>query len=601
MNRGFHLFFIGFALLLVGLSSSASATLTDQEVDFIFDWAQQAYPQHFPSSRPTLVSGPWRYRHWPETGVYAGERDDEIYVLGGPWGSESPTYIDTAANVLAQARDAIDDEPVPTCEGGAVVFDGEEHHAENGIDVESSIEQFSSDYLRIVDSAFDWMFDGAVTPEGGGPFYPGIFKVFDRNSDGLDDVLYVSSSFRWGYSGSGQSYGVLNYWENAGACGFVNRTEQLFGSSLLDVATRKIRFGDVNSDGIMDILLSNNQEDGRAFSDDCMDASNLAFISNETGVYDKVPVGIPAWTHHAEMFDIDYDGTIEVIDGNYNRGLRIYDLSPDGSWIETSEEYPNRDDVFNADDMALADFNNDGCVDVVATRKYPNSSDRTYHIGNCQGGFEFVEHFSVVSNVTTMPGESWNGDQRDFPISAIGGELFAGLANYWSHAEDYDGDGDIDLLYSMETVRVTQEEIENNFYVEGGEIVIHLVLLRNNSGVLEQEIVLQDGANNIGLFFARVLDANADGFPDLIVDDHHGWNNTATLNDVIYYNRGDGTFVKNTIQIASGELLNNLKSSVPIDFNNDGIMDFIVRSPCTENCTSNGIKLLEGISALPTP
>jgi hypothetical protein len=465
----------------------------------------------------------------------------------------------------------------------------------------TTVDGFTSNYFKIVNKPFDVMFDGVVTPEGGDPSYPGIMKIFDRNADGFDDILYISGSFRSGYTGNGQSYGVMNYWENSGAGAFVNRTAELFGGASMNVSTRKVRFHDINSDGFMDLLLANNKEDGRTHSGDSMDVSNIVYISKPDGSYNLFMVGVPAWTHHAEMFDIDYDGVIEVIDGNYTQGLRIYDLMPDGIWAETSSEYPNREDVFDANDTILADFNGDNCVDSISTRKHPDTTERTYHIGDCSGGFTFVEHYSIVSSVSTMPGRAWNGDLANFSIADIDGQLFAGIANFWSHAADYDNDGDIDILYAAETTKVTDEEIANNFYIEGGEVVTHLILLRNNAGTLEKMTALPGGLDNIGLYFARVVDVDGDSYPDLVIDDHHGWNNTANINDVIYYNKGDGTFVKNTVEIISGEISNSLKSTVPIDFNNDGIMDFVIRKPCTDNCLSESIMLLKGTKALPRP
>lgn len=497
---------------------------------------------------------------------------------------------------------------VTSCGGGSgdvgqtnTISDVEQSTTISDVEQPTNLE-FESDYFELVENAFDVMFDGITTPEGGGPGYPGVMKIFDRNGDGYDDILYIASSFRWEYTGDGQSYSVMNYWENSGAGSFVNKTVELFGTESLDVAVRKVRFFDINSDGVLDILLTSNREDGRrAIGNPTtnMEASNVTYISKPDGSYETFMVGVPAWTHHAEIFDIDYDGVLEVIDGNYTNRPTIYDLMPDGTWSDTSSEHQTDiRDVFNANDMALADFSGDNCVDSISNSPDPDSAGKGYYIGDCLGGFTLEESYPITSDFSTMPGQSWNGDLGNFMVADIDGQLVAGLANYWSHAADFDNDGDMDLLFATETTKITEEEIENNLYIEGGEKLTHLTLLKNNAGTLEK---VTAGLTNIGLYWARLVDVNADSYLDLIVDDHHGWNNTANFNDVIFLNKGDGTFVKNSATLISGEIPNSLKSSVPIDFNNDGIMDFIIRKPCTANCLSESISLLKGTQHLPTP
>ena len=121
MIRTLKTFNFYLAALLIGISSSASAALSDREINLIFDWAQEVYPEYFPSDRPTLVSSPWRYRHWPETGVYAGERDNEIYVLGGPWGDDAPYLHRLPPPIfLTQARNAQGNDQVTGCDEAAI-------------------------------------------------------------------------------------------------------------------------------------------------------------------------------------------------------------------------------------------------------------------------------------------------------------------------------------------------------------------------------------------------------------------------------------------------------------------------------------------------
>jgi hypothetical protein len=75
------------------------------------------------------------------------------------------------------------------------------------------------------------------------------------------------------------------------------------------------------------------------------------------------------------------------------------------------------------------------------------------------------------------------------------------------------------------------------------------------------------------------------------------WQNNHDINDLIFYNNGDGTFVKNTAVLATGRIVDNLRNVAPLDFNNDGLVDFVLRRVDTPD----GIVLLKGIRVLPAP
>jgi hypothetical protein len=48
----------------------------------LFDWAEAAYPQFFPSHRSNAVLAPYTYRYYPESGNYLGLDGDTVAVLG---------------------------------------------------------------------------------------------------------------------------------------------------------------------------------------------------------------------------------------------------------------------------------------------------------------------------------------------------------------------------------------------------------------------------------------------------------------------------------------------------------------------------------------
>lgn len=103
------------ALILVGNIQIASADLvTDTET--LLNWAENTYPQFFPSRRATQSLEPWLYRYYPETNTYAGvNRDDNgVYVMGGSWG-DSPTYIDNLPSMIGLINNSGGNGSIPAC------------------------------------------------------------------------------------------------------------------------------------------------------------------------------------------------------------------------------------------------------------------------------------------------------------------------------------------------------------------------------------------------------------------------------------------------------------------------------------------------------
>lgn len=54
----------------------------------LMDWAEQAYPQYFPSHRDNLSFPPYVYRFYPETGAYLGIDGQWVRVMGPQFGPD---------------------------------------------------------------------------------------------------------------------------------------------------------------------------------------------------------------------------------------------------------------------------------------------------------------------------------------------------------------------------------------------------------------------------------------------------------------------------------------------------------------------------------
>lgn len=91
--------------LSIHFSNIVSAnTLVDTNI--VFDWAENFYPDIFPSHQATQSAELWLYRHYPETGIYVGTNtnDSSVYVLGGQWGVLNPTYINSLSSLIKVAQ-----------------------------------------------------------------------------------------------------------------------------------------------------------------------------------------------------------------------------------------------------------------------------------------------------------------------------------------------------------------------------------------------------------------------------------------------------------------------------------------------------------------
>ncbi len=83
------------------------------QIEEIFDWGERQYSEFFPNHKVTQFLDPWMYRFYPSTGIYLGEKENEIFVLGGPFGNIAPKFVG-AVDELTQIMSTTRDEPIPT-------------------------------------------------------------------------------------------------------------------------------------------------------------------------------------------------------------------------------------------------------------------------------------------------------------------------------------------------------------------------------------------------------------------------------------------------------------------------------------------------------
>lgn len=109
------------AFILIAHFKFAFATPAS-DADKLLNWAEKNFPQYFSSHQVTQNIEPWLFRFYPETNIYAGinKSDQNVYVLGGPWGN-NPTRIDTLANLINQVDNSGSDGSIAACDTSDVI------------------------------------------------------------------------------------------------------------------------------------------------------------------------------------------------------------------------------------------------------------------------------------------------------------------------------------------------------------------------------------------------------------------------------------------------------------------------------------------------
>jgi hypothetical protein len=106
---------LSFCFLVLFGNVNLTSAATTPEIEAIFNWAENNFSDLFPNHQSTQIIEPWTFRFYPSTGIYVGAKDNQVFVLGGPWGADNPTLIDTIPNLSNQIIASGGDGSVPGC------------------------------------------------------------------------------------------------------------------------------------------------------------------------------------------------------------------------------------------------------------------------------------------------------------------------------------------------------------------------------------------------------------------------------------------------------------------------------------------------------
>ncbi|MEE2659612.1 MAG: CRTAC1 family protein [Candidatus Latescibacterota bacterium] len=217
--------------------------------------------------------------------------------------------------------------------------------------------------------------------------------LFDVDDDGDDDVVLVNSSFWPGHEKDGEAPTSVLY-VNDGSGAFRDVTD----SSGLDVSVygMGITVADYDADGDADLYLTTlgpnlllRQDDIGRFSDLAREAGVAGKLWEDEGGRRH-----PEWSTSAVWIDADHDGSVDLFVTNYVRWSpendlyfsfdgrnksyatpqqypgstpRLYRNRGDGTFNETTEEAGVLLTHAKSMGVAVADFGDDGYVDLVVT------------------------------------------------------------------------------------------------------------------------------------------------------------------------------------------------------------------------------------------
>jgi hypothetical protein len=224
--------------------------------------------------------------------------------------------------------------------------------------------------------------------------------------------------------------------------------------------------------------------------------------------------------------DFDNDGLLDIVTSSYDmcEHLHFFHNNGDGTFSDRSAQAGLMDQLGGLN-IIQADYNNDGCMDVLVTR----------------GGWQFPMRMSLLRN-------NCDGTFTDVTREAGLSEAVSSQSAVWA---DIDNDGFLDLFVANERGP--------------------LHLFRNRGDGTFEDISKAAGVDAKGFAKAVVAaDYDNDGFPDFYVSNLNGDN-------LLYHNNRDRTFTEVGKHAGVQQPWTSFAAWF-FDYDNDGLQDLFVTS-----------------------
>ncbi len=293
--------------------------------------------------------------------------------------------------------------------------------------------------------------------------------------------------------------------------------------------------------------------------------------------------------------DFDNDGLLDVVVSSQNvcEPIRFFHNNGDGTFSDRTAQAGLLDQL-GALNIVQADYNNDGCMDILMLRggwEFPQRKSLLRN--NCDGTFTDVTEASGLGiSVTSTQAAAWADIDND-------GYLDLFIANEHSPSQLFHNKGDgtfeeighaahIDQTAFSKGVAAADYDGDGfpDFYVTNQNGVGFLY--HNNGNLTFTEVGRQAGVQAPTYGFATwFFDFDNDGWPDLFVNNFMtsidetlktyvgGQHNEETLK--LYRNKHDGTFEDVTAQIGLDKVFMPMGANFG-DVDNDGYLDIYLGS-----------------------
>lgn len=336
-------------------------------------------------------------------------------------------------------------------------------------------------------------------------------------------------------------------------------------------ASMDVRAVDVDNDGDLDIVLANEFQ------------PNTLLVNDGAGVFTKADAdALPQEVHDSEdiaIADFNGDGHVDLIfcsEDDIHQGwtnVHEYYLG-DGTGKFTDAPYHFPDSEANA--VTTFDVNKDGSPDVL----FGNKGFNRIYINNGDGTFELAEDRLPLINRTT----------QDLAFADIDGDsdldLFAGNENgnvlYLNNGTGTYSDISATHLpqgVNMETRKASFGDVDNDGDVDlflsnvmfiQGKVIRNRLYLNDGNGLFTDVSMAQIPNDNDHTIDAIFEDMDLDGDLDIFVSNVFG----ARLK--VYVNDGSGTFTDGTNDILAMSYVRDALGVFAADLNGDGARDFYI-------------------------
>ncbi|HUA14344.1 MAG TPA: FG-GAP-like repeat-containing protein [Verrucomicrobiae bacterium] len=287
--------------------------------------------------------------------------------------------------------------------------------------------------------------------------------------------------------------------------------------------------------------------------------------------------------------DFEGNGLFDIMTSDYGEcaPMHFFHNNGDGTFSDRTAQ-AGLGDQLGGLNLIQADYNNDGCLDVLVLRgawEFPQRMSLLRN--NCNGTFTDVTATSGLDEPIQTQTAVWADIDNDGYL-----DLFVGNENGPSHLFHNRGDGtfeDISHAAGIDRVGYTKAvaaaDYDNDGYVDfyvsnlnGDNVLFH-----NNRNKTFTDMALQAGVQKPWQSFgAWFFDYNNDGWPDLLVTSYYVSvdesirsylglpPNAETMK--LYQNQGDGTFRDVTSSVGLDRVFMPMGANFG-DIDNDGFLD----------------------------